>query len=78
MNFLTWGQVDITVPGKVVIEVLGQRVTLEYPQRFKASLETVELPDTRLSKVWGPQIYRLVLNDTQQEQKGSYKFVVKQ
>ena len=78
VNFLTWGQVDITVPGKVVIEVLGQRVTLEYPQRFKASLETVELPDTRLSKVWGPQIYRLVLNDTQQEQKGSYKFVVKQ
>lgn len=78
VNFLTWGQVDITVPGKVVIEVLGQRVTLEYPQRFKASLETIELPDTRLSKVWGPQIYRLVLTDTQQEQKGSYKFVVKQ
>lgn len=77
VNFLTWGKVDISVPGKVFIEVQGEKVVLEYPGRFKASLETIPLPDTRLSKVWGDEIYRLVLLDTQQEKTGEYKFVVR-
>lgn len=77
VNFLTWGKVDISVAGKVFIEVQGQKAVLEYPVRFKASLETIPLPDTRLSKVWGKEIYRLVLLDTQQEKSGEYKFVVR-
>lgn len=77
VNFLTWGKVDLSVPGKVSIEVEGKKVILEYPQQFKVSLETIELPDIRLSKVWGNQIYRIVMVDTQINRKGSYQFVVR-
>lgn len=77
VNFLSWGKIDISKAGKVTIEVKGQKATLEYPSNFKATLETIELPDPRLSKVWGEQIYRIVLTDTQQKLNGSYKFVIK-
>lgn len=77
VNFLTWGKVDVSEPGKVTVEVQGQKIRLEYPTRFEASLETIELPDIRLSKVWGNQIYRVVLLDKQSTQNGSYKFVVR-
>ena len=77
VNFLSWGKIDISVPGKVTIEVEGKKVTLEYPRQFKVSLESIELPDTRLSKVWGSQIYRIVLVDTVLNCKGSYQFVVR-
>lgn len=54
-----------------------EQATLEYPANFKATLETIELPDTRLSNVWGKQIYRVSLTDTQKKTEGSYKFIVK-
>lgn len=77
VNFLTWGKVDISFPGKVLIEVQGQKVTLEYPRYFEVSLESIELSDVRLSKVWGKKIYRLILKDKQMRMKGVYKFVIK-
>ena len=77
MNFLTWGKVDISVPGKVTIEVQGQKVTLEYPGEFTATVETINLPDTRLSNVWGPEIYRVALKDKDVRLTGKYKFVIK-
>ena len=77
VNFLTWGKVDISVPGKVTVEVQGQKVTLEYPREFTADLETIELPDTRLSNVWGSEIYRITLKDKEARLTGKYKFVIK-
>lgn len=77
VNFLTWGKVDISVPGEVTVEVQGQKVTLEYPLGFTADLETIELPDTRLSNVWGPKIYRITLKDKEARLTGKYKFVIK-
>ena len=40
VNFLTWGNVTFPSPGKVRIEVRGQKVELDYPVQFKAELET--------------------------------------
>ena len=77
VNFLVWGDIDISKAGKVSITVGDEHATLEYPTNFKATLETIELPDTRLSNVWGKQIYRIVLTDSQKKLEGSYKFVIK-
>lgn len=77
VNFLVWGDIDISKAGKVSIKVGNEHATLEYPANFKATLETIELPDTRLSNVWGKQIYRIVLIDTQKKLEGNYKFIIK-
>ena len=67
VNFLVWGDIDISKAGKVSIKVGNEHATLEYPTNFKATLETIELPDTRLSNVWGKQ----------KKLEGSYKFIIK-
>lgn len=77
VNFLVWGDIDINKSGKVIIKVGEEQATLEYPANFKATLETIELPDKRLSNVWGEQIYRIVLTDTQKKLEGNYKFIIK-
>ena len=77
VNFLVWGDIDISKAGKVSIKVGDEHATLEYPSNFKATLETIELPDTRLSNVWGKQIYRIVLTDSQKKLEGNYKFIIK-
>lgn len=77
VNFLVWGDIDISKAGKVIIKVGKEHATLEYPSNFKATLETIELPDTRLSNVWGKQIYRIVLTDSQKKLEGNYKFIIK-
>ncbi len=77
INFLTWGKVDISTPCRITIEVLEQKVTLEYPAYFEASLEKVILTDPRLSNVWGSEIYRITLIDKNLRSKGNYEFIVK-
>ena len=53
------------------------KVTLEYPGEFTATVETINLPDTRLSNVWGTEIYRIALKDKDARLTGKYKFVIK-
>ena len=77
VNFLVWGDIDISKAGKVIVKVGEEQATLEYPANFKATLETIELHDTRLSNVWGKQIYRIVLTDSQKKLEGNYKFIIK-
>ena len=48
INFLTWGKVGISVPGKVSIEAQGQKVVIDYPRNLSVSLETIELKAYRL------------------------------
>lgn len=76
INFLTWGKVDISEPGKVSIETQGQKVTMNYPRNFLVSIETIELKDIRLSRVWGKEIYRIVFKDKEIRTAGNYKFVI--
>lgn len=77
INFLTWGKVDISTPCRITIKILEQKVTLEYPAYFEASLEKVILTDPRLSNVWGSEIYRITLIDKNLRSKGNYEFIVK-
>ncbi|MEG0456006.1 MAG: heparinase II/III family protein, partial [Bacteroides sp.] len=62
IHFMTWGEVDLSVPGKVIISVNGQRALLAYnPTQFDTALESVPLTDQRLSDVWGKQLYRIII-----------------
>lgn len=79
LHFMTWGKVDTSVPGKVSIEVNGQKALLEYnPSQLEASIETVTLTDPRLSGVWGGQIYRVSLTAKALTQNGTYSYTIKQ
>ena len=78
VNFMTWGNVTFPSPGKIQIEVKGQKVELDYPVQFKAELETIQLDDPRLSNVWGKEIYRITLKTNEKKETGNYKFVIQQ
>lgn len=78
INFLTWGNVDASVPGKVAIDANGHKAELTYDaSRFEASTIDQPLPDTRLSNVWGPKVTRISLKDKKPSTKGTYKYSVK-
>lgn len=77
VNFLTWGKVDISVPGAVTIEVNNEKVRLAYDKNtFEPAIETVKLVDPRLSNVWGEEIYRVSLNAKKQPLSGSYTYTI--
>ena len=79
LHFMTWGKVDAATPGKVTIEVNGQKALLEYsPAMFEATLEPVQLTDPRLSNVWGETIYRLSLKAKQLKTNATYLYTIKQ
>ena len=75
INFLTWGKPDISTPNSIIIKKDGVSAKLIYDSsQFDAEIETVPLPDKRLSNVWGDEIYRLTLKAKKMEMKGKYKF----
>lgn len=75
--FMTQQKPDISRSGVVALLVGGQTVKMSYDAKlFTSAVEVVELDDTRLSNVWGPQIYRLVLTATAPLGSGTYRFVV--
>lgn len=77
VNFLTWGDVDLSSAGKVVITVQGKKVCLSYDaQGFEVSKDTVQLTDPRLSNVWGKEIYRLSFKAKNTPIFGTYSFQV--
>jgi len=76
---MTWGDVDSSVPGKVIISVNGQRALLTYnPAQFDTALEAIPLTDKRLSDVWGKQIYRIILKAKAITKTGDYTYSIKQ
>ena len=77
INFLTWGKVDISVPGVVTVDVNGEKARMTYDKEaFVPAIETVRLDDPRLSNVWGEQIYRVSLNAKKQLLSGSYSYTI--
>ena len=75
VNFLVWGNVDLSVPGVISLEVKGEKGQLTYDSRqFQASIETIRLEDPRLSNVWGNEIYRVSLTARQTVTAGTDTF----
>ena len=78
LNFLTWGNVDITKEGEVTVVVDGKTATLQYDYKeFTASMKAITLDDTRLSNVWGSEIYRVSLTAKNITNKGTYNLTIK-
>lgn len=77
INFLTWGKVNAAVAGVVSIEVAGRQYRLEYDKNaFAADIQTIELDDQRLSRVWGAALCRISLRSAKIGSKGMYKFTI--
>ncbi len=76
-NFLVWGETSFPSAGRIVVEVKGQKVEMEYPSQFRPELETIKLTDPRLSNVWGKEIYRITLKTDEKRLSGSYRFVIR-
>ncbi len=78
VNFLSWGEIDASKPGVVNINANGHKATLTYNSaQFDVKVEDKELPDPRLSNVWGPKISRISLTDKKPAKKGSYSYTIK-
>jgi hypothetical protein len=77
VNFLCWAKPELLPNGRVQLTQSGQTLELSYPAKsFSATVETIELDDARLSRVWGEQIYRLRLNANELDKKGKYQFAI--
>jgi hypothetical protein len=78
INFMTWGDVNLDVPGKVIIKVQNETVELLYNEKkLQATIETIKLEEEKLSRVWGDTIYRLSLNAKAVEMSGEYQFRIR-
>lgn len=78
VNFLSWGDIDTSKPGEVAIDAKGHKAILTFdPGRFEVSVTDMDLPDPRLSNVWGPKISRISLTDKKPAKKGSYSYTLK-
>jgi len=78
LNFMTWSKPNIDIAGIVSIEKEGVRLKLTYDaNQFIPVVETILLPDKRLSNVWGEQIYRLSLNAKNKQTSGKYKIGIR-
>ncbi|MBP8622735.1 heparinase II/III family protein [Bacteroides sp.] len=77
IHFMTWGKVALAAPGKISIEVNGQKALLAYnPSVFDATIEPVSLTDPRLTRVWGEQIYRVALKAKALTKTGDYSYSI--
>lgn len=63
--------------GKIIVETESGQMQMTFDAHtFDPSIETIVLDDTRLSKVWGNEIYRLTLREKKLTSNGNYKFVL--
>jgi hypothetical protein len=77
VNFLSWGNINISQPGVVNIEVQGEKIKLLYNKNlFEPGIETIKLDDPRLSGVWGKEIYRISLKAKEKSKSGKYEFTI--
>jgi hypothetical protein len=77
LNFMTQTLPDTGSPGLVFLTVEGQKFGMQYnPRQFQASVETIQLTDTRLSNMWGNVVYRLTLTSKNIQKRGNYSFTL--
>ncbi len=76
VNFLTWGDVDTSHKGRVIMDANGRKAELHYDaSRFEVEVDNKELDDPKLSNVWGNSIKRLRFTDKKQNKKDKYSFL---
>lgn len=77
LHFLTQFKPDIQTNGEIVLQNKKQQVLMNFnPKLFDAKIVTVPQDDTKLSKVWGDNLYLLILTTKKQELQGEYQIEV--
>lgn len=77
INFMTWGDVDVSRPGIVMVEVKDKKMQIKYDAKiFEAEVETIALQDRKLSDVWGSEVYRISLKATRLQKTGKYIYTI--
>ena len=78
INFLTWSKPKLKMPGHVYLERDNSAIEMTYdPRSFTASVESIDIDDPRLSKIWGAQVHRLTLSAQSPKKEGNYAYVIK-
>jgi hypothetical protein len=77
LNFLTWSKPGITSPGTVTLINDGITLKIRYDaSQFNPVVETMTINDSKLSHVWGNQVYRLSLNAKKKQLSAKYKLIL--
>lgn len=77
LNFLSAVKPTENTPGKIILTNGDVSVSMDYnTQHFDFSSEEVKLDDSRLSRVWGKTIYRIVFKAKKKSVKGNYSFTI--
>jgi hypothetical protein len=75
LNFLCATKPVFIEPGKIKFTNESSNALFMYDSKtFDVQFEPVTVDDTRLSKVWGNTIYRMILKDKRITNKGKYQF----
>lgn len=75
-NFLTPLQPDVSQPGRIVLTDPANKTKyfIQYNRKeFKASKDIISINDSRMSKIWGHHLYRLILQSNNHALKASFK-----
>ncbi len=77
INFLLWGKVEVN-DDRILITLKNEHLELSFDKnQFTANVETVSLTDSRLSNVWGKEVYRLTFTAKVLIENGEYKFKIR-
>ncbi|HTG57262.1 MAG TPA: heparinase II/III family protein, partial [Niabella sp.] len=77
INFLVAAKPVVDQEGIVMLEKNDQKVALHYSKNiFNVFTDTIKLDDTRLSNVWGSEVYRVRLVVKKPQLKGRYTYMI--
>ncbi len=77
VNFMTWVKPDLTTAGVVQLNKDGRAFKMLFDANsFTGRIETIPQSDPHLSKVWGNELYRVVLIAKKLQTNGHYHFVI--
>ncbi|MDO4949362.1 MAG: heparinase II/III family protein [Bacteroidales bacterium] len=76
INFLTWGEVDASVSGKLRLRVADTETVLQYDDnQFEVRIEPFQIDDPTMTTIWGDKLCRISLEAKHQVLQDTYRFV---
>lgn len=77
INFMTWGDVKKVRDGLITLNVNALKAQLFYDHSvFNLQVDTIQLKDRNLLRVWGENVYRLSFTAKEKSKNGRYKFKI--
>ncbi len=78
LSLMTWKEPDVSDPGRLVLNSGGRDLVVDLePGRWDATVERIEIDDSRMSPVWGDAVYRITLALREPPATGSWTLRVR-